>query len=156
MAFVAAFLKEWLDGFGKDSGGGGVFLLFLGVLLGLFCHLDGITIPAALGFITLEFIPGTGTQPQHRYHQQANIPGKLVVLRTNSQKETVCRAAQLSHFVIDGLRKKPCRITAVLWFIHHRIFRCKHLAFGCRRRERAATGRGRRTSTAAAWGRWCC
>ena len=29
MAFVATFLEEWLDGFGKDSGVGGVLLLFL-------------------------------------------------------------------------------------------------------------------------------
>ena len=63
VAFVATFLEEWLDGFGKDSGGGVLLLLFLGVFLGLFCHLDGITIPTAHGFITLEFVPSTRAQP---------------------------------------------------------------------------------------------
>ena len=59
MAFVAAFLEEWLDGFGKDSGVSGVLLLFLGVFLDPFSAISGIPVPTALGFIPLEFIPCT-------------------------------------------------------------------------------------------------
>ena len=80
MAFVAAFLKERLDGLGKDRGVGSIFLFLLGVFLSLFRHLDGIPLTASLRFITLKFIPGARAQPQYRYHQQADITDEFIVL----------------------------------------------------------------------------